>query len=361
MSSLDINIIRETLNVIKNKLNIKGFEILASQSPFKKHVAKLKRDIKGQNVTQGWLKCMEILLILDVDSRLVKMKNLNIFCNAELPGSFLMAINHYCAMKDIKFNWMISSYYTKKADLQARSQENTTDDLLQDVYKLKINNPKNVIFGEIEIGYLDNNDQREKSIKVWNDGDLTNPKTPFILSELVNNSMGKVDLYTSDGGKDIKGKENKEEEINLTLKDGEFRTAYYMMNKGAVCIIKIFTIFTPYMQSLIITFKRLFEECTLMKPFTSNPTNSEVYFIGMGYIPTNIVFPKEVIPNLSWVTFTQDETEWLNKHIFQETNRQITAIESLLEGNLQINTYYPEVTDIDPDKYIPVSYNIRKN
>ena len=363
MSGFDADMqrtMKNSLNVARNSLNIEGFSELAEKSVFRQWIYKLRAKTKGQNVTQGWLKCMEMLLFVEVDAYLKSMKNPNVFCNAELPGSFLMAINHYFVMNKMKYNWMLSSYFPKEA-----LKNDGRVDLLGDSYDLKSRNPKNVIFGEIDVGYLnDSSGSRSsttsevKPMKVWNDGDLTRKEMPHVLSNLVVNSMGKIDLYTSDGGKDVKGRENRIEEVNLTLVDGEFRTAYYTMKEGAVCIIKIFTIFTPYMQSLIITFKRMFKNPQLIKPFTSNPTNSEIYFIGLGFIPTNVVFPKEVIPSRWWVEFTLEELNWIDNHIFTESNKQIGAIKSLLESGVSgITTSYPSkaILDIDEKNYLSAS------
>ena len=102
----------------------------------------------------------------------------------------------------------------------------------------------------------------------------------------------------------------------------------------------------------------MFKNPQLIKPFTSNPTNSEIYFIGLGFIPTNVVFPKEVIPSRWWVEFTLEELNWIDNHIFTESNKQIGAIKSLLEsGGSGITTSYPSkaILDIDEKNYLSAS------
>jgi hypothetical protein len=63
----------------------------------------------AQIVTNNWLKAYEMIHTYELVG---KMKTeMNIFFNAELPGSFISAANHYCKTHTVKMNWLASSYF----------------------------------------------------------------------------------------------------------------------------------------------------------------------------------------------------------------------------------------------------------
>lgn len=335
---MNILTLEQNLNEAKDKLNIENYSILIRNTNYQKWVNSLKNELStkynAQNVTNAWLKCMEMLQDTDLKTALLSLnKNVfNVFCNAEFPGSFLFAINHYLNTNGKKMNWLISSYLSQ-------NDENNLG-LLQDSYSLRENYPQNVIVGEIIV-----TDKNGESNVHWNDGDLTNPHMPGILQELVVLNLGKVDLYTSDGGVDVSSDYNKQEISLISLKYGEAKTGILTLNEGGFMILKLFTFFTPFMKSLIYSLTDCFEKFKLLKPYTSSPINSEVYFIGMRF-KNNSKFPKtdpSFDINNNWYTFNDDHIiKYIDDFLTSYITNQINIINHFLSNNdFMIDVTYP--------------------
>ena len=234
-----------------------------------------KKSYNAQVPTVAWLKYMEILQIEAVKNYILglNMNVLNVFCNAEFPGSGLSAINHFIRMNNRQMNWLISSYYPQPGE------ESSISNALSDKYGLVRNYPQNVIVGPI----IEYQSAEGTTVTRWNNGDLTNPIIPDILSDIVNSTIGKVNLYTSDGGFNIGNNYNEQEILSIPLKYGEARTGVLTLAKEGVMILKIFTFFTPFMKSLLYCLAESFEDWMIVKPMTSSPINSEAYFVGINF------------------------------------------------------------------------------
>ena len=171
----------------------------------------------------------------------------------------------------------------------------------------------------------------------WCDGDITNPKMPTILATLAKSKLGDIHLYTSDGGFDVQGKENLQEELSLPLIRGEIECGLRSLVRGGVLIIKIFTFFTPQMWTMLVYLMRLFENFDIYKPQPSGALNSESYFIGIGFRgiteeTLNIIMKNARDASTRYAIPTIEEDSFLVNKMNFLTNYQIHNIEGFLEG-----------------------------
>lgn len=106
----------------------KLFQILSSIDMFKGLRKKVEFTYNAQIVTNAWLKMYELLNTMNFNN------TSQAFCNCELPGGFISAINHfnYTMMHYPTFNWVASSLYPS-----------SETDALEDHYGLYQCNPDN--------------------------------------------------------------------------------------------------------------------------------------------------------------------------------------------------------------------------
>ena len=265
--NLNINYIETTdydnYHDIKNKLNLA--KNLLDNIPENQYLyvsylfdafRSLKRTIAKtynmQTVSNATLKIYEIITQMN----LINNKKISVFFNAELPGNFIVGLNHYLKTKYKKnsvLNWVASSYLSDTGTLG-------------DTY-----------------GILNNN--KDKWLMDHNmNGDMTQIDNVIELSKRVLDRFPKgVDIYTSDAGLDVSSNYNEQEEQTLILNYGQILCGLLTIKKGGTLITKQFTYFTNLNSSLIILLSNLFEEFYITKPATSKPLNSEIYLIGIGY------------------------------------------------------------------------------
>lgn len=310
------------LNQAKDSLDVDNFNVLKDNDSWERAIVNMRTNIteqyNGEGVTKAWLKMYEMLNLPDVAQHLIRPQ-INCFFNAELPGGFVFATNHWISKfaGDSEFKWFISSFYPQNPDGK---------DFLGDTFGLIENNSNNSLVGPIGTNMG----------KFWSGGDLTNPKVPEALSTLANSVMGGVDLYTSDGGFDVTGRENSQERLSVKLILGEVETGLRSLNQGGVFILKLFTFFSPEMRTLLLLLYDLFETPHLYKPFTSGPLNSEIYFIGIGFKGAS----DEIISSIHEGLVGKRKifsTNPLNKEIIvqkliEHSEAQISNIEKFLRG-----------------------------
>lgn len=271
--SSELIALENILNQEKDRLSLPGFEQLKKDDPAEQYLRETIRQINqkfnGQRVTKAWLKLAEILFQPNVNSAIKSLASnseLTAFFNAELPGGFVLAVNHLTANWGISLDWLISSYLPRPGGL-IKSH-------LPDQFGLINSNPKRSLVGFVETNLG----------KFYSDGDLTHPKVPSILAELATNTMGKpIKLYTADGGFSVAGKENQQESLTLPLILGEVETGLKVLGSKGVFILKVFTFFTPTLLTLLGSLATFFDQYAIFKPSSSGALNSESYFIGIGY------------------------------------------------------------------------------
>lgn len=200
------------------------------------------------------------------------------FCNAELPGAFLVAINHYVRTMcpETNLDWLASSYYPEAA---ATSGDPT---ILGDQYGLYGGNRDRWLMGPRP------NAMPEGEPDV--SGDVTDPDVVAALADAVHARFGATsaapsgaNLYTSDAGIDVSADYNRQEELTALLNYGQILCGLLALAPGGNLVTKQYTFVTPFNRSLIALVAALFDETNVVKPLTSRPGNSEVYIDAKGF------------------------------------------------------------------------------
>ena len=212
----------------------------------------------AQIVTNNWLKAYEMIHTYELVG---KMKTeMNIFFNAELPGSFISAANHYCKTHTVKMNWLASSYFPSGPRNKS---------IVGDTYRMYANYPDNWIMN--------------RSMN----GDITIPSNLTQIKKKVRETFGNgVDLYFSDGcieTQDVDADENRED-INALLNFGQLLSGLMVLKPGGNFVVKQTTIFSALNISFTTLLSNMFREFYIVKPTASIPIHNEVYFIGKHFI-----------------------------------------------------------------------------
>ena len=265
----DLKKIEDQLNTAKSlldKIPVDKFKKLSKILDFYRSLRfSISKKFNAQGVTNAWLKMWEIshtMHLHDVPSFKKRgTKDMYVFSNAELPGGFICAMNHFFTNKRINFHWRGSSLNPKKGSA------------IHDEFQLYAKNQSKWLFSD------------------ENDGDLTDPANIADITAQLKSQKFAPDIYTSDGGMDVSHDYNKQELINLPLHFGQIISGLSCLVEGGVFIVKQYTLFTPFNLSILMVLSHLFDELFIYKPFTSRPYNSEIYIVGYGYKPagTNII------------------------------------------------------------------------
>jgi FtsJ-like methyltransferase/mRNA capping enzyme/mRNA capping enzyme, beta chain len=205
-------------------------------------------------ITNAWMKLWEMII---TENLLPKDSN-TVFCNAELPGNFVYAINCYCNSRNKKLRWFASSLYPEE-----RSSA------LSDKYGLLRRYPEKWLM----------NSEHKGDIRMQADINYIEQK----ILELTHNE--RVDLYTSDVGQEKKDESDyvNEEQNHLLLHYGQILCGLLTLKNGGNFVVKQFGFTLPETIILIGRVASLFDTCIILKPSTSKPCNSENYLIGKGY------------------------------------------------------------------------------
>ncbi len=244
-----------------------------------------------QIATNATLKMYELivqekLIVCDANSRI------RLFANAELPGAFLVAVNHYvrtsCA--GANFDWLASSYYPAEA---ARKGDTT---ILGDRYGIYAANRRNWLMGPQPNAHPLAPIKEELSAKVppakapLIDGDLTSAAVVAALADAVHARFGAdrsipsgATIYTSDAGIDVSSDYGRQEEMTALLNFGQILCGILSLAPGGNLVTKQYTFFTPLNRSLICIVASLFDTVDIVKPLTSRPANSEIYLVAKGF------------------------------------------------------------------------------
>jgi hypothetical protein len=237
----------------------------------------VQRNYNMEHATNAALKMYEMIhqlaLLSTSDGKCLPA--VNVFCNAELPGAFIIAINHYMKTKCVssEFDWIASSYLPEAA----QQAGNVT--ILEDRYKIYEKNRYHWLMGPAPNAMPDG----EPPIT----GDVTDPAVVNTLGNVAHQRFAEndgADLYTSDVGIEIANENaNRQEELSAFINLGQVLSGVLSLAIGGSLVTKQFTFVTPFSRSLIAIVASLFEETYITKPKTSRPTNSEIYLVGKGF------------------------------------------------------------------------------
>jgi len=200
--------------------------------------------IRG-SITNAWMKCWEMIHTF----KLVPDNTFTVFCNAEFPGAFVLALNHYIktCTKNKKYEWYANSIWPTE-ELKKRNKE-----IYKDSFKLYEKYPNQWLMNE------------------KNGGDISNINMINIIEERLKN---KVDLYTSDVSDD-------ETHSNIIL--GQFLCGLKVLKNGGTMVCRMSTFFKPFSMSLLFLLTSMFTDLCITKPMASRAICSECYIIGKNY------------------------------------------------------------------------------
>ncbi len=267
----------------------------------------IKKKYNGQAVSNAWLKMYEMLTYYTKSGDLKIKSKLAMFGNAELPGAFLSATNHFLAdhFPKTKFKWLACSYLG----------EDPTK--LGDTYGIYKHNRDNWLMGPDLVG------------------DLTKIDDIKAIAKKVNIAGG-VDLYTSDAGIDVEGDYAGQEKKTLSLNYGQILSGLSVLNIGGCMITKQYTYMSKFNQTLINYLSTIFKSFYICKPLTSRPANSEIYLVGCGFKGINILdklysvncdmdFDFNVMceENNKVIDIKDDENNCIKNSLIEITNKQI--------------------------------------
>jgi len=202
---------------------------------------------------------------------------LRAFCDAELPGAFVVAINHYvrAMCPETTLEWVASSYCPEDAAAAGNST------IVGDDYGVYAGNRERWLMGP-----------RPNALPVGEpdvSGDVTDADVVAALADAVHARYGAgaapsgATLYTSDAGIDVSADYNRQEEITALLNFGQVLAGLLSLAPGGHLVTKQYTFTTPFSRSLIALVVALFDEAYIAKPLASRPANSEVYLVGKGF------------------------------------------------------------------------------
>ena len=289
--------IHRTVNEYKTKLDEIGPDNFRKLSENLDLYAGLKRHFMKKGfpfATNASLKMYELIKELDlIDCN----KPIRAFCDAELPGAFIVTINHFvktiCKTPD--FDWVGSSYYPEDA---AKAGDLT---ILGDRYGFYTNNRNNWLIGPKPNALpVDVSDTT---------GDLMNGAVVVTLANAVHarfESTSGTTLATSDAGIDVSEDYSNQECDTSLLNYGQIIAAILSLAPGGHMVTKQYTFNRPFSRSLIALVSLLFEEAFVVKPVTSRPGNSEVYIVGKGFLGIEKPLAEELVQRFSVYSGNKD-------------------------------------------------------
>lgn len=301
---------------------------------FKTYIRKNFND--NRTITNAWLKCWEMINFY----RLIPTDhsdNFTVFCNAEFPGAFIFAIDHFIKTKtsNRKYEWFANSLWPGI---------DKDKGILGDYFGL---------YKKYKNRWLMNDTNAS--------GDVTSREMVEIIKQKLNE---KVDLYTSDIGIEVKIEDMiHQETVEAQLNLGQIVCALHTLKDGGHMVCKTFLFFKPMTMSLLYILTKIFKELFICKPMTSRPGNSEIYIVGKYYKKdenvistletllydwekTKIDFPIEPIPKEFYLQLVYDLY-----YIYGRQKHFIDKNVYLVKREYEMSKKLPYFTDIMKRNY----------
>ena len=290
----------------------------------------LKRKFNAQVVTNAWLKCYELinefnLLEVHAEKEETAMIDRTIFLNAELPGSFICAINHYFHtnqnLDGLTYTWMANSLINYNIEgTEEIAQDNPSG--LSDAYGIFVNN-------------LDNWTMGQDCYNKDHNGDVTDINViDNIENHVLSTHPNGIFLYTSDIGLDVSHAYQEQEELNSLAHLGQILLGLKILGLNGNMLIKQYTYFTDYTLSLLIMLTMVFEYVYISKPLASKPTNSEIYIVCKKYKGT---------PSIIFTLLTESLIKHKNNGTLPHTDGSFINLQHPSLINIINNLYYIEM------------------
>lgn len=271
---------REELNMTKTEMDpyyktpkCPDYEIIQLNLDLYQPLKRLLKQTYGaQFVTNAWMKYYELYSHFELLPKQLD-RPLTAFCNAELPGASICALNHYVyTQRPYELQWWGSSIVLNEDLLKNISNVQSTArdarDVLGDSYGLWAGNRDRWLMRPENNGDA----TLEENILDWER--RLGPDSP----------VGGVDLYSHDAGVYVEDDFNSQERANMKVHLGCALAGFVTLKKGGHFIAKQYTFFEPLTYTLIAVYSTMFEQFYIAKPLTSRPFNSEIYLVGKNFI-----------------------------------------------------------------------------
>lgn len=244
-------------------------EITNSLDVYRDLLRTVRTKYGAQFPTNAWSKYIELYSIVDKIIRdtglpgvLPEDKEIVAFCNAELPGSSICALNHYLTCMDKSLSWMASSY-----------RPDGEGTMLGDYYGLYAGNKEKWLMNDPDFN-----------------GDMTNVLGVKKCISLYRKSVPDgCMIYSHDAGLDVTKDVgpwkaySDQERMNMKLHLGCAIVGLETLRETGTFIAKQYTLYEKNSQDLIKLYSEFFEQFYLIKPMTSRPYNSESYLVGIKF------------------------------------------------------------------------------
>ena len=240
--------------------------LAAAHEVGKKLVVRVRKYCNGQAVSNAWLKAYEMYererLLVGIDP-----SRETLFFNAELPGSFVAAANHWlhdASMRNLVRTSLMPMWHACSLHPRADPQA------LGDIYGLWAGNARHWIMTP-----------GDGAPRIT--GDLRELAQCDHMTRRV--GAGSVTLYVSDAGMAFDAESGERQEAAAArMHAGQVLCAIDMLRSGGRALLKFYTFVRPWTFSLLAFLAdECFDESCIVKPPSSRVTNSEVYFVGRGF------------------------------------------------------------------------------
>lgn len=343
----NINKYLEVLNKNNNKLNLikrsidtriyKKYNEIKYKINIFNNIKKIVSSKIRLDVSQAFLKMLEILISIDFKKYLLNNNNFNFFSQCEAPGNFIMAINYY-----FKNNTNIKNINWKAQSLNPNKYKNAFGDDYGIINKYK----DRWLFGT--------NDTN---------GDLTDINT---IEYLKNNININIDFISSDCGlrcnniDEMINQENYMTQLNIS----QIYSILTILQKGGSCIFKTFI---PQLLPINISINYLlyksFDKIFFTKPIL-NEGSSEFYIVCIHYKKNNkkyLEIIKNILIKIKDLNYNNKIVNKIyKKYLFNKiSNNFITQYTCVLNNLIKQHSlyilrnlyYYDNPDKIDLDKY----------
>ena len=209
--------------------------------PFKYEQAKIL-NIHPRFLTGARMKMWQLLH----EFPLITKKKVTYFDNAAFPGSFIIAVDHFCNEHGIDLSWYANSI--------------CAPGYLDDSFQLQDKYPDRWMMSEQKNGDV---------------SDLNN------IYDIINRMDEKVDLYTSDLGMNVGERHSEQETIHSKPFVGHLLLGLHLLKQGGCIVLKQYSMDTELSKSIIEILKRCFKKIEITKPFFSKDGNDESYIVGI--------------------------------------------------------------------------------
>jgi hypothetical protein len=245
--------------------------------------------------SRSYFKLWEILHILNPDFHTNQLKTAHL---AEGPGGFIESINDWVAK--FRFHTHIESH-----GITLISSNRT-------VPQWKISKNK------MNKGNIHLHAGADGTGDLYNIGNILH----FV------DSVGRhtCDIVTADGGFDLQGNFNHQEDILHSLLLREVYAALLLQKEGGMFVMKLFDCYYHDTMNLLYVLYCLYDKVLFIKPHSSRPANSEKYVVCQGYRASS---PKK-----------EELLAWLYATIEKESSACLVTTIPFLEQITQFNVQY---------------------